>query len=78
MTYPNTPSLSFYNLDQYSAGIGNSVGGGGGGGGGYAAVGSYTLITNIIIEEKGEKLLFGEHIYALQQTSTWFYTWAFC
>ena len=44
------------------------VGGGGGGGGRcivpYAAVGSYTLITNMIIEEKGEKLdcwLFGEH-----------------
>ena len=28
----NPPSLSFYNLDQYSAGIGSSVGGGGGGG----------------------------------------------
>ena len=52
MTYPLTPSsLSFYNLDQCSAGIGSFVGVGGG----YAAVGSYAL-SSFIIEEKGERL----------------------
>ena len=41
----------------------------------FAAVGSYTVITNMIIEEKGEKLdcwLFGEHAPTKQQT--WFHT----